>query len=54
MKNTILIAEFNGKLNKIQVKTSISKAENGTVTFVLHHLPCIEKMEVRLSILKTI
>lgn len=28
-----LIAEFNGKLNKIQVKTSISKAENGTVTF---------------------
>ena len=28
-----LIAEFNGKLNKIQVKTSISKAENGSVTF---------------------
>ena len=28
-----LIAEFNGKLNKIQIKTSISKTENGTVIF---------------------
>ena len=28
-----LIAEFNGKLNKIQIKTSISKTENGSVIF---------------------
>ena len=54
-----LIAEFNGKLNKIQVKTSItvySPLMKRTVLLLLmlHHLPCIEKMEVRLSILKTI
>jgi hypothetical protein len=28
-----LIAEFNGKLNRIQVKTSQAKMDNGTVVF---------------------
>ena len=45
-----LIAEFNGKLNKIQVKTSL-KAEDGTMKFDLTSSSTHRKMEEGISIL---